>query len=66
MRERKGVDLDGRGNGEESGGEEEGETVFRVYCMRRESMFSKREIRRGHKSDYQNHLEVYQRNVKLK
>ena len=42
MRDRKGMDLDRRGGRKDLGGAEGGETVFRVYCMRRESMFNKR------------------------
>ena len=35
MRDRKGVDLDGRDGGEELGGVEGEETVICVYCMRK-------------------------------
>lgn len=42
MRDRKGMDLDRRGGRKDLGGAEGGETVFRVYCMRKESMFNKR------------------------
>lgn len=40
---RKGVDPDGRRGGEEHGGVEGGEIVFRLYCMRKISLFNKRE-----------------------
>lgn len=42
MRHRKEVDLDGRGGGKQLRGEERRETVIRLYCMRKEIMFSKR------------------------
>lgn len=46
MRERKGVDPDGRGGGEELGGIKEGEILYeicnRVYWMRKESILNKR------------------------
>jgi hypothetical protein len=32
-RDERGLDLEGRGSGEELGGEEGGETVVRKYCM---------------------------------
>jgi hypothetical protein len=35
-RDRKGVDLDGRGHGEKLGGVERRETVIRIYCMKKE------------------------------
>jgi len=35
MRGGKGVDPDGRGNGEELRGIDEGETVIRIYHMRK-------------------------------
>lgn len=38
MRARKGVDLDGREGGEELQRVEGGKTVFRLYCLRKESM----------------------------
>lgn len=34
MRDRKGVDLDGRGGGKELGGVGEEETVIRIHCLR--------------------------------
>jgi len=39
MRDRKRVDLEGRGTGEGMGGIEEQETIFKTYCMRKESIF---------------------------
>lgn len=45
MRDRKGVDTDGRGCVEELGGVEGGETIFRLYCVRKKSMFNKRKKR---------------------
>lgn len=42
MRARKGVDPEGRGGGEELGGEEGGKTIIRIYCMRKDSIFNKR------------------------
>lgn len=41
-RDRKGVDVDRKGGGEELGGGERGESVFRLYCLRKESMFNRR------------------------
>ena len=41
MRDRKGVDPDGKGDGEELGGVGR-ETVIRLYCMRKESIFNKK------------------------
>jgi hypothetical protein len=41
-RERRRVDPEGRGVGEGMGGREEGEGIIRIYCMRREPIFSKR------------------------
>ena len=35
MRDRKGVDPDGRGGREKLGGVEEVDTVIRIYCMRK-------------------------------
>ena len=43
MRDRKESDQDGRRGGEELGGAEAGETVFSLFCMRKESMFNERE-----------------------
>lgn len=42
--DRKGVDPDGRGGGEELGGGERGKTVIRIYYVRqkKKSIFSKR------------------------
>lgn len=37
-RDRQGVELDGRGDGEELGEVEGEETIFRLYCMRKESV----------------------------
>lgn len=42
MRGKKGMDLEGKRGGEELGGVEEGETVIRVYCMVKQSIFNKR------------------------
>ena len=44
MRDRKGVDLDGRRGGEELGGVEGGETIIRIYYVRKKSIFNKRKI----------------------
>lgn len=41
MRNRKGVDPEGRRDGEELEGVGAGETVLRLHCMRKESMFNK-------------------------
>lgn len=38
----EGIDPEGRGDGEELGGMERGETVPRIYCMRKESIFIKK------------------------
>ena len=35
MRDRKGVDLEGKGGGEELGGINGGKTVIRIYYMRK-------------------------------
>lgn len=43
VRDRRGVDLEGRRGGERTGRDRRGETVFRLHCMRKESMFNKRE-----------------------
>jgi hypothetical protein len=40
-RDKKGVNVDGRGSGEELGGVEGGKTVSWVSCMRKEPMFNK-------------------------
>jgi hypothetical protein len=49
MRGRKGVDMKGRGGckgrwdgREDLRGVEGGETIIRIYCVRKESIFSKR------------------------
>lgn len=42
MRDRKGVDADGRRDGEELRGIEEGEIIIRLYCMKK-NVFNKRE-----------------------
>lgn len=44
MRDRKGVDADGRRDGEELRGIEEGEIIIRLYCMKK--MFSIKEKRK--------------------
>ena len=41
MKDRKGVDLDGRGGGEELGGVEGGEIIIKIYYIRTKSIFSK-------------------------
>lgn len=41
MRDWKGVSLEGRESGEQLGGEEEGETIIRICCMRKYSTFNK-------------------------
>lgn len=43
MRNGKGVDLDGKGEGEECEGVEEGKTILRMYNMRKESLSNERE-----------------------
>lgn len=43
MRDRKGMDADGRGGGEELGRVEGGETIKNIYYMRKESIFNKGE-----------------------
>jgi hypothetical protein len=43
MRDRKGVDPNRRGSKEELGGVEGGETIFRIYYMRKKSIFNRRE-----------------------
>jgi len=35
MRNRKGLDPESRGGGEELGGVKGGETIIRIYCMRK-------------------------------
>lgn len=40
------MDTDGRGGVEECEGVEGGETVFKLYCMRKKSMFNKRKKRK--------------------
>ena len=44
MRDRKGVDLDGKGREEALGGVGGEETITRLYCMRKESIFNKRKM----------------------
>lgn len=39
---RKGADPEGRGGGKDLGEEEGGEMTIRIYCMRKEFIFSKR------------------------
>jgi hypothetical protein len=39
MRDRKGMDLNGRGGGEELGGSEGGETVIEIYYVRKKIYF---------------------------
>lgn len=41
MKDRKGGDLEGKGGGEELGEVRRGETLIRIYCMGRESIFNK-------------------------
>lgn len=41
VRDRKGMDLERRGGVEELRGEEEGETIIRMFCMRKESSIKK-------------------------
>jgi len=50
MRDRKGVDPERRGGGEDLGGVKGGETVIRIYRMRKESIFNKRNKDRDRKS----------------
>jgi hypothetical protein len=38
MRDRKAMDLEGRGIGEELGGIEGRESIIRIYCVRKESI----------------------------
>ena len=38
-RDGKGVDLKGRGGDEKGGGVEGGESIIRIYCLRKESVF---------------------------
>jgi hypothetical protein len=40
MRDRKGVDPEGRGGGEELGGVEGGKTIIWIYCMRKNLFFN--------------------------
>ena len=40
MKDRKKVDLEERGGGEKLG-VERGETIIRIYCLRKETMFDK-------------------------
>jgi hypothetical protein len=42
MRDQIGVDLDARGDREELGGVGIGETVIRIYCMKKRYILSKR------------------------
>lgn len=44
MRDRKRVDLEGRGGAEELGGINEGEIIFRMYCVRNESIVNKEKM----------------------
>lgn len=44
---RKGADPEGRGGGRDLGEEEGGEMTIRIYCMRKESIFSKRGKKKG-------------------
>ena len=44
LRDRKGVNLDWREDDRELGGVERGETIFRFYCMRKETLFNKRRV----------------------
>lgn len=43
MRDRKGVDSEGRGGGKDLGGREGEESIIRMYFMRQESPLNKRE-----------------------
>lgn len=45
MRGRKGVELDERKHGEELGEEEGGDTVIRIYCVEKKSIFDERKRR---------------------
>lgn len=47
MRDRKGMDLAGKGSGKELGGLEGRKSIIRTYCTRRESMFYKRKTKRA-------------------
>lgn len=47
MRDRKGVDPDGRESEEELGGVEEEGNVTRIYHVRKEPIFNKREKNRA-------------------
>lgn len=47
MRDRNGVDPDGRGGEEEPGGVDGREIVLRLNCMRKEIMFNKRNKNTG-------------------
>lgn len=42
MRDRKGVDSEGREGWEELGGVERGKTIIRIYYVIKESIFNKR------------------------
>lgn len=43
MKDRKGVYLEGRGGEGNPGELEVGESITRIYCMRKKSVFNKRE-----------------------
>lgn len=43
MRDKKAVDPEGSGGGKELGGAEGGETIVRIYSIRKESISNKRE-----------------------
>lgn len=42
MKDRKGMDTEGRRGEEELAGAKAGETIIRLYCLRKESIFNKR------------------------
>lgn len=44
MRDKKGVVSDWKGDGEELGGAEGGETIIKIHCIRKEYSFNKRKI----------------------
>lgn len=43
VRDRKGVDPEGRGSGEELGGVKGGKIIIKIYCMWKETIFNKEE-----------------------
>lgn len=52
MREREGVDPEGRESVEELREEEGGATVLRVYCIKKESTFNKRKKLQNKNNDH--------------